>query len=131
MQHDEFIGQVQHRGRMSSRGDAEAAVRATLQTLGERLAGGEAKDLASQLPSQMAEYVLSGLAGMGERFNLDEFFLRVADREGVDLPKATFHAKAVMSVLQEAITKGELRDIRSQLPPEYSSLFAVGSAKQP
>ena len=50
MKHDEFIGQVQHRARLGSRGDAERATWATLQTLGERLAGGEAKDFASQLP---------------------------------------------------------------------------------
>jgi hypothetical protein len=35
MKHDEFIGQVQHRARLSTR--------ATLETLAERLAGGEAK----------------------------------------------------------------------------------------
>jgi uncharacterized protein (DUF2267 family) len=38
MKHDEFIGQVQHRARLSSRGDAKRASWATLQTLGERLA---------------------------------------------------------------------------------------------
>jgi uncharacterized protein (DUF2267 family) len=32
MKHDEFIRQVQHRARLSSRGDAELATRATLTT---------------------------------------------------------------------------------------------------
>jgi uncharacterized protein (DUF2267 family) len=127
MKHDEFIGQVQHRARLSSRGDAERATLATLRTLGERLAGGEAKDFASQLPPQLAEYALSGQAGAGERFSVDAFFQRVSDREGVDLPKAIFHAKAVISVLQEALTKGEVNDIRAQLPAEYSRLFDAGS----
>ena len=52
MKHDEFIGRVQHYARLASRGDAERATRATLETLGERLAGGEPKDLASQLPPE-------------------------------------------------------------------------------
>lgn len=123
MKHDEFIGKVQHSARLSSRGDAERATWATLQTLGERLGGGEAKDFASQLPPQLAAYALSGLAGLGERFSVNEFYLRVSDREGVDLPKAIYHAQAVIEVLQEAISPGEINDIRAQLPKEYDGLF--------
>ncbi len=51
MKYDEFISQVQRRANLASREEAERATRATLETLGERLAGGEAKDLAAQLPS--------------------------------------------------------------------------------
>ncbi len=40
MQHDAFIGQVQARARLSSRGEAESATRATLETLGERMPEG-------------------------------------------------------------------------------------------
>ena len=127
MKHDEFIGQVQHRARLGSRGDAERATRATLETLGERLAGGEPKDLASQLPPELGRHVLEGLAGLGEPFSLDEFFRRVSVREGVDLPKAAFHARMVISVLREAISPGEIDDILSQLPPEYDRLFAPAS----
>ena len=88
MKHDEFIGRVQHYTRLPSRGDAERATRATLETLGERLAGGEPKDLASQLPPEIGEHLLRGCAGIGERFSLDEFYRRVSVREGEDLPKA-------------------------------------------
>jgi uncharacterized protein (DUF2267 family) len=127
MKHDEFIGLVQNRARLSSRGDAERATKATLQTLGERLAGGEPKDLASQLPPHLAEYVLSSQAGMGERFSIDDFFQRVSEREGVDLPLAVFHARAVIEVLKEAVTQGVIDDIHAQLPEEFHRLFEVGS----
>src|SRR6266581_826330 len=123
MKHDEFIGQVQHRARLSSRGDAERATRATLETLGERLAGGEPKDLASQLPPAIGAYLLDGFAGAGERFSLDEFYSRVSEREGKDLPKAVFHARAVIRVLNEAVSKGEIDDILAQLPPEFDRFF--------
>ena len=86
MKHDEFIGRVQHYARLASRGDAE---RATLETLGERLAGGEPKDLASQLPPEIGLHLLR-YAGMGERFSLDEFYKRVSEREGEDLRKRSF-----------------------------------------
>ena len=122
MKHDEFIGRVQHYARLPSRGDAEHATHVTLETLGERLAGGEPKDLASQLPREIGEYLLRG-GGKGERFTLDEFYQRVSEREGEDLPKAVFHARAVIRVLSEAVSKGEINDILAQLPPEFDRFF--------
>lgn len=123
MKHDEFIGKVQHYARLPSRGDAEVATRATLETLGERLAGGEVKDLASQLPRGIAEYLYDGLAGVGERFSLPEFYQRISEREGEDLPQAVFHARAVIKVLSEAVTRGELNDVLAQLPEEFDRFF--------
>ncbi|HZA81465.1 MAG TPA: DUF2267 domain-containing protein [Actinomycetes bacterium] len=40
-------------------------------------------------------------------FGLDDFFQRVASREGVDLLQATFHARAVIEVVGEAVTQGQ------------------------
>lgn len=40
---------------------------------------------------------------------------------------ATFHARAVMDVLSEAVTAGELKDVLSQLPESYEPLFEAGS----
>ena len=57
MQHDEFIGEVQARARLSSRGDAERATRAVLETLGERLAGGQPHNLAAQLPEEIGRHL--------------------------------------------------------------------------
>jgi uncharacterized protein (DUF2267 family) len=128
MQHDEFIGRVQHHARLSSRGAAEQATRATLETLAERLAGGEAKDLAAQLPQGIDVHLRSKRPEeVGERFSLEEFFRRVSQREGVDLPKATYHARAVIEVLKEAVSKGEMDDVRAQLPAEFDRLFEAGS----
>ncbi|MBU7584026.1 MAG: DUF2267 domain-containing protein [Nostoc sp. TH1S01] len=127
MQHDEFIGQVQHRAHLSSRGDAELATRATLETLAERLAGQEPLNAAAQLPKGLAQYMQHQYAGSGTRFSLDEFFQRVSLKEGAELPDAVYHARAVIEVLQEAISPGEIDDIRSQLPSEYDPLFDSGS----
>ncbi|WP_082726064.1 DUF2267 domain-containing protein [Limnochorda pilosa] len=63
MRHDESIGHVQDRAGLSSRGEAERATQATLQTLAERLAGGAAENLASQLPPQIHSYTLGRTAG--------------------------------------------------------------------
>jgi uncharacterized protein (DUF2267 family) len=132
MKHDEFIGQVQHRARLSSRGEAERATRATLQTLAERLAGGEAEDLAAQLPLEIGHHLRGPWSAQGERFSLSEFFRRVSLREGVDPSAAVFHARAVIEVLSEAVSTGELDDVRAQLPAEFERLFeAVGTGQMP
>lgn len=109
MEHDEFIGQVQNRARLGSRGDAERATWATLETLAERMADGAAQNLAAQLPNEIGEHLRRNApaqAGTGEQFSLDEFFDRVTEREGIDQPDAVFHARVVLEVTDEATTGG-------------------------
>ena len=128
MQYDEFIGQVQHRARLASTGEAVAATRATLETLAQRLAGGAADNLAVQLPQEIGLYLQGPLAPIGERLSLDDFFMLVSAREGADLPQAAHHARAVIEVLGEAVTPGEIQKVRAQLPEEYDRLFDSGSS---
>ena len=125
MKYDEFISQVQRRADLASREEAERATRATMETLGERLAGGEAKDLAAQLPPEIAQYLEQAYTGIREKFSLDEFFWRVSQREGVDLTDSTYHARVVVALLSEAVTMGEIEDVRAQLPEDFARLFEV------
>ena len=125
MRYDEFIGQVQRRAGLGSHAEAERATRATLETLAERLAGGEAHDLASQLPPELARYLELPDAGIAAKLTLDEFFELVSEREGVDLPDATLHARVVIGVLTEAVSLGEIKDVRVQLPAAFAQLFKV------
>ena len=125
MKYDEYIGQVQHRAGLGSHAEAERATRATLETLAERLAGGEAHDLAAQLPPELARSLELPDAGFGAKLTLDEFFELVSMREGVDLPDATFHARIVLGVLTEAVSQGEIQDVRVQLPAVFAQLFNV------
>ncbi len=128
MKRDEFVKEVQERGYMGSREEAESAIGATLQTLAERLKGEEAEHLASQLPPGVAEHLRHERAGVGESFGLQEFFERVDERDEIaDEPRAVYHARVVMEVLGEAVTEGEMGDVRSQLPAEYDPLFEAGS----
>ena len=125
MRYDEFLGHVQHRARLGSRAEAERATRATLETLAERLVGGEAHDLASQLPPELARSLEAPDAGSGAKLTLDEFFELVSEREGVDLEDSTFHARVVIGVLTEAVSLGEIKDVRVQLPAAFAQLFNV------
>src|SRR5437667_10038628 len=125
LRYDEFLGHVQHRAGLSSRAEAERATRATLETLAERLVGGEAHDLASQLPPELARSLQSPDAGIGAKLTLEEFFELVSEREGVDLEEATLHARVVIGVLTEAVSMGEVKDVRVQLPAAFAQLFNV------
>ena len=129
MQFSEFLGQVQNRAQLPSMGHALAATRATLVTLGERLAGGEPHDLAAQLPREISHFVIAGdpaSMSRGERFDLAEFVNRVSMREGVDEPRAAEHAQAVLSVLNDAVSPGEMEQVRGQLPADIRRLLEGG-----
>ena len=130
MNHDELVGQVQARARLGSSGDAERIIRATLETLAERLDGGFADNIAAQLPSEIGRHLRTDAPF--ERLSLDEFFQRVqtraaADGHRVDLPEATYYARVVLEVLQTAISQGMVEKLRTQLPPEFEPLLSAGS----
>ena len=127
MKYDEFLGQVRHRTGLGSRAEAERATRATLETLAERLAGGEARDLAAQLPAELAHFLQPADAGIGTKLTLDEFFEAVSMREGVDLEEATLHARVVIGVLTEAVC--EARDTRRSCPAAGCVRSALSRSK--
>ena len=121
MKYDDVVGNVQDKAALDSNGAAVAAIRATLETLGERLSADEAKDLAAQLPREIAVYMTD--AGEAQRFSLDDFFKKVSEREPADLPEATYHARAVVEVLSECVSAGEMGDVRQQFPADWRPLF--------
>lgn len=121
MRHDEFVAEVRTLAELDDNQQAEKAIRATLETLRERLAGNEPSNLADQLPEGLADAVRG--EGGRESFSLQEFYSRVAEKEGVDPTEAVRHARAVAAVLKAGVTTGEIDDIRNQLKPEYEELF--------
>jgi uncharacterized protein (DUF2267 family) len=127
MQFEEFSGQVQHLARLPSQGETTRAIAAVLETLGERLHGDEAEHLAAQLPEGLGAYLR--LAKQQESFAVDEFFRRVSEREGagVDLPQSVHHARAVITVLQQAVSPGGIDHVLAQLPEEWTALFQSGA----
>ncbi|NIJ13839.1 uncharacterized protein (DUF2267 family) [Saccharomonospora amisosensis] len=133
MDHDHFIGQVQTRAQLASRGEAEGLTRATLETLGERVPEHLAENLADQLPAELGEHlrrtVTLGGAGSGERFGLDEFVARVAERGHLPEPNAVYGSRVVLEVTDEA-TQGVLDKVRHSLPAGLRQLVDAGSTGQ-
>lgn len=130
MEHDHFIGQVQARAQLSSRGEAEGLTRATFETLGERVPEPVASNLADQLPVELGEHlrrtVTMGGAGSGERFGIDEFTRRVSERSHIQEPGAIYGARVVLEVTREA-TESVVSKMRDSLPEELLPLVDAGS----
>ncbi len=124
MQYSEFIGRVQSMAGLPSEDEAVKVTRVTLQTLATRLAGNESRHIADQLPAEVGRFLAeSGADQRTESFSLNEFYQRVAERTGADEPAARHHCRAVMSVLRNALSPGEMDDIKAQLPEEFDALL--------
>lgn len=133
MKHDAFIGQVQNRMDLPSRGEAEAVTRGVLETLGERIPEALAEKLAAQLPPEIGENlrrteILAG-AGSGERFSREEFTRRIAERARLDEPRALYAARVVLEVVREATTEGITDRLHDVLPEELRALLEQGSGR--
>jgi uncharacterized protein (DUF2267 family) len=127
MQYDEFISQVQERASLG-RDEAVRSTKATLATLGERLYRTERENLAAQLADELKEHLFQQVDSEVtrrdvDRFSLEEFYIRVSARAEVGYPDAVKQAQAVVAVLGEAVSAGEIEDVLSKLPEEYGELF--------
>jgi uncharacterized protein (DUF2267 family) len=119
--HREFIESVQKRANVCE-DEPERLTRATMTVLADRITGGEAEDLAAQLPRGVRDYLASGREG-AEKFDLEEFIRRVSERAGVDVETATQGVRAVLSTVRRAVTSGEFEDVLAQLPKEFAEFI--------
>jgi uncharacterized protein (DUF2267 family) len=106
---------------------ARRATDAVLETLAERIAGGEVDDLIEDLPVELHPPLKRGKTasgGQATRMSLDEFVRRVAQREGVAFEQALEHSRAVLATLREAIPDSEFYDVAVHLPDEYDVVLA-------
>jgi len=123
---DTFVGEVAARAGISP-ADADRATDAVLETLAERIAGGEVEDVLEHLPVELHPPLRRGRAsvrGEARPIRLDRFIHKVAEREGACVVAAMLHARAVFRVLRDALGEEEFRDIVVQLPREYVEVLA-------
>ena len=102
---------------------SEQLVRATLVTLGTRIAPGEADDLAAQLPDSLG--VCLQHESEPSRFDSAEFKRRVARLVPLANDQAAPAIQAIFTVLREAVSEGEMRQVLGQLGSEYERLVGM------
>ncbi|MEF8787217.1 MAG: DUF2267 domain-containing protein, partial [Haloarculaceae archaeon] len=84
----EFAVTVQDEGDFESQSDAREATEAVFRTFGERIAKGEAEDIAAFVPQEFRGWLLAGESESAAEFGLDEFFDRVAERGDISKERA-------------------------------------------
>jgi uncharacterized protein (DUF2267 family) len=100
---------------------AEQLTHAALRVLAERISGGEAEDLAAQLPRDL-KADLEPPQEDAQSFGASEFARRMAERTGLAETEAEAALIAVLTTLREAVTPGEFDDVLSQLGEEFAAL---------
>jgi uncharacterized protein (DUF2267 family) len=109
---------------VNGREQAERASRATLQTLGERIDREEARQLAAQLPPELAPWLAT--TSPADHFGADDFIRRVARQQGIDDTTATEQVEAVFDALSHAVSADEWDDLTSELPSSFAALLPRG-----
>jgi uncharacterized protein (DUF2267 family) len=122
VKYDEFVSRVAESAGVS-RAMADVLSRAVLGVLAQRITGGEARDLAEQLPIPLQNPLLPAREE-AEAFDFEEFIRRVRDRAGVDRNTAVMAVDAVLATVRDAVDPDEFDDVISQLPEEFKRVRA-------
>ncbi|MGJ5755984.1 uncharacterized protein (DUF2267 family) [Streptomyces puniciscabiei] len=123
MRYDEFLARVRERGEYDSPHEAAEVTEAVLSVLAQRIGPGEIDDLASQLPGPLGPCLADAKQPQPERFGIEEFHRRVAERVGGRPRTAQWDAGAVLTTVADSVSGGELNQVLSQLPSSYAALF--------
>ncbi|WP_432253839.1 DUF2267 domain-containing protein [Streptomyces sp. HNM1019] len=143
MRFEELTGLVQARAQLPDRQSAERAVRATLETLAERIPDGLADHMAAQLPQEAAEPLRRVAASHegspeerayrrdhGERFDLTGFAGRIAWRTEHTEDEALREAAAFFEVLDSAVDPELMEKLYGVLPNDIRELLPESRTEQ-
>ncbi|MBI0298099.1 DUF2267 domain-containing protein [Streptomyces sp. PRKS01-29] len=143
MRYEEMTGLVQARAQLPDRQSAERVVRATLETLAERIPDGLANHMAAQLPQEAAEPLRRVAASHegspeerayrrdhGERFDLTGFAGRIAWRSEHTEEEALREASAFFEVLDSAVDPELMEKLYGVLPSDIRELLPESRAEQ-
>lgn len=122
LQYEEFMQGVRDRAGLDYE-EAESVTGTVLNTIAGFLVEGEGLDLSEQLPKGVAEHLRQRPPERAEFFSLQDFLQQVAEGENVGSREAEEWTRAVLGVLQGAVSQGEIDDMRRQFPSEFDTLF--------
>ncbi|MEU5725350.1 MULTISPECIES: DUF2267 domain-containing protein [unclassified Micromonospora] len=122
MKYQEFVARVRERGEYDDAAETQQVISVVVTALAERLTADEARQLGSQLPEQLGDF-LETTTGGGQRVGVAEFLQRISDGTGATERTAEWDASAVLTTIADAVSGGELNDVLTQLPSGYATLF--------
>ena len=104
------------------REQAERATRAFLRTLSMRLGNDEARQLATQLPTELQDCFAPTEPDV-VKLSRDDFVSRIAEEAGITPGQVRLTAQAVWAQARKTVSAGELADVQSQLPDEIAAVI--------
>lgn len=119
MDTDQVTELIRERGGFASAEETRTVISEVLNVLGSRDLGGEAENVAAQLPRGMSEL----LVGEGEptgKFGAEEFIARVQKNLEISQEQAEHATRAVLSSVTDAVTEGERAQFVAALPNDLS-----------
>jgi uncharacterized protein (DUF2267 family) len=103
---------------------ALTALEVVVGGLAARLVPGEARDLLAQLPSELRERVLEQLpSGPDKGLTRQTIEAELVRRLQIDEARASQLAVDVGLAVEQLVSPGEIRHVRSQLPEELRALL--------
>jgi uncharacterized protein (DUF2267 family) len=124
---NEWINEISEEIGCMDKEEAYLALSSTLHALRDRLMPEEAVDLGAQLPMLIRGIYYEGytMSGKPLRIRSKDDFIALVGRElrrnpEIDPEEA---AEGVFAVLEKKISKGEIKDIKSQLPRDVKELW--------
>ncbi len=117
----EMIKKVQQYSGFSD-SESEGALVLFIDILAKRLNPDERMDFASQLPAELQDTVVSiDESETDETMSMQDILETIADEQNIDEDRAKKLIMAAWQTLKDAITQGEIEEIRSQLPKNMSA----------
>ena len=123
MDYKTFMDKVGEQTKIEDESKVVMLVKATFETLSERIPRTHRDHLAAQLPEGIKEYLPINLRV--ETITLENFYRRVSNRADLGYGDAVKYTADVMWVLKLAAAEGELKDILLSFPEEYNQLFKM------
>lgn len=108
----ELVKKVQLESGFSDQ-ESQSALEQMVASLARRLTFGERKDFASQLPPELQDIAFTAIPLTDRSQGILEEFM---ESQRVDEARAKKQIFSAWRVLKDAISRGEIADIRAQLP---------------
>ena len=121
---ERWLDSLVEKSDLSTRSEAYGALRAVLHRLRDRMAPTEASHLAAQLPTLVRGIDYEGWnpARAPQKVRWESFKAGVeAEWPGAARQDSDGAIEAVFAVLDEHVTRGELDDVRAELPPDIEA----------
>jgi len=119
-----FLNQIYTDAAFETADQAEAALHVVLKSSIKRLTPGEAKDLIAQLPSLLQPMLRSLPPGPDKLITKATMESELTAELGVDAGRASQIVEIIGKTISQNISRGQIKDLRSQLPEDLRAIFS-------